>query len=241
MTGKAAVKTPPRHASGRPPRKRHWARWIVAAVAAIFILIVLTAWAYIKLQPTVSPLALPTSGVSAPAGPLDGRWEVTTGSVAGFRVQETVLGMSNDTVGRTNAVTGAVVVSGGRVTSAEFRIGLGAITVNGKTQPQVARSLDTRQYPDATITLASPVTLSSAFTSGAVTSVTAIGRLTMNGASHPVTFTVSARRDGTALQVAGSIPVAFSTWDIKGPAGFGFLGSVADHGVAEFLLTLRQA
>jgi len=60
----------------------------------------------------------------------------------------------------------------------------------------------------------------------------------MNGTTHQVTVSVSARRDGTTLQVAGSIPVSFSAWDVKGPGGFGFLGSLADHGVAEFLLTL---
>jgi hypothetical protein len=38
----------------------------------------------------------------------------------------------------------------------------------------------------------------------------------------------------------GSIPIAFSRWDIKGPAGFGFLGSLADHGIAEFLLVLDR-
>jgi hypothetical protein len=54
-----------------------------------------------------------------------------------------------------------------------------------------------------------------------------------------VTVTVSARHDGTALQVTGSIPVALTAWHIKGPAGFGFLGSLSGHGVAEFLLTLR--
>jgi len=55
-----------------------------------------------------------------------------------------------------------------------------------------------------------------------------------------VTVSVSVRRDGTTLQVAGSIPVTFLAWHIKAPGGFGFLGSLADHGVAEFLLTLRQ-
>ena len=58
--------------------------------------------------------------------------------------------------------------------------------------------------------------------------------------TRPVTVTVSGRRDGASLEVAGSIPVAFSRWDIKGPGGLGFLGSLADHGVAEFLLTLHQ-
>jgi len=55
-----------------------------------------------------------------------------------------------------------------------------------------------------------------------------------------VTFPVSARRDGTTLQVTGSIPVAFSAWGINRPAGFGFFGSLASHGAAEFLLVLSQ-
>jgi hypothetical protein len=59
-------------------------------------------------------------------------------------------------------------------------------------------------------------------------------------ASRQVTFTVSGRRDGSALQVAGSIPVTFSAWNIRGPSGYGFLASLANHGVAEFLLILHQ-
>ena len=195
---------------------------------------------FIKFQPTASPLALPPGPASVPAGPLDGSWADAAGSLAGFRVQETALGMSNDTIGRTSAVTGTVVISGGRVTSAAFRIDLAATTVNGKTQPQFATNLRTGQHPDATFILATPVTLSPAFTVGGTASLTATGQLAMNGTTHQVTVSVSARRDGTTLQVAGSIPVTFSAWRIKGPGGFGFLGSLADHGVAEFLLTLGQ-
>jgi hypothetical protein len=84
------------------------------------------------------------------------------------------------------------------------------------------------------------VALPPGFASGATISLTAYGLLSINGATHPARFTVSARRDAAALQVAGSIPVDFGTWDIKAPAGFGFLGSLASHGVAEFLLTLRR-
>jgi len=61
----------------------------------------------------------------------------------------------------------------------------------------------------------------------------------MNGTTRQVTVSLFARRDGASLQVAGSIPVTFSAWHIKGPRSFGFLGSLADHGVAEFLLILR--
>ena len=148
--------------------------------------------------------------------------------------------MSNDAVGRTSAVTGTIVISGSRVTSATVRVDLAAITVSGKPQPQVATSLRTAQYSDVTFTLAAPVRLSPAFAAGGTANFTATGQLAMNGTMHQVTATLSARRDGTTLQVAGSIPVTFSAWHIKAPAGFGFLGSLADHGIAEFLLTLRQ-
>ena len=53
-------------------------------------------------------------------------------------------------------VTGTAVISGGRVTSAAFRVDLAAIAVNGKTSPQVTSSLHTGQYPGATVTFDDP-------------------------------------------------------------------------------------
>jgi polyisoprenoid-binding protein YceI len=240
MAHRPSQKTLPSRTPGHTSRKRHWGRWMAAGVAGLVVLLVLAVGLFIKLQPTPAPLVLPTGGSSAPAGPLDGSWGVTAGSLAGFRVQETALGFSNDTVGRTSAVTGAVVVSGGRLTSAAVRVDLTAVKVGGKPQPQFAKSLGTQRYPVATFTLDHPVALSPAFVSGATIRVTATGLLELNGVSRQVSFTVSGRRDGTALQVAGSIPVTFSTWDIKGPSGYGMLGSLANHGVAEFLLILHQ-
>ena len=40
--------------------------------------------------------------------------------------------------------------------------------------------------------------------------------------------------------VAGPIPILFSGWAIRGPAGYGIFGSLARHGVAEFLVVLRH-
>ena len=148
--------------------------------------------------------------------------------------------MSNDTVGRTRDVSGSLVVSGRQVASATFRIDLAAVKVNGKTQPQFVTSLHTGRFPVATFTLASPATFGTSLASGGSVRVTAAGQLSLNGVTRPVTVTVSGRRDGAALEVAGSIPVAFSRWGIKGPGGLGFLGSLADRGVAEFVLTLHQ-
>jgi polyisoprenoid-binding protein YceI len=195
---------------------------------------------FIELQPAPAPLALPAAA-NAPAGPLDGTWHVAPGSAAGFRVRESFLWFGNDTVGRTTAITGSATISGQQVTGASFRIDLDAITVNGKTQSQVAHSLGTPAYPDATITLVRPVTLGPAFAAGTTISVTADARLTLHGVSHLVTFPVSGRRDGSALELTGAIPVTFAVWHVTGPAGYGFLGSLASHGMAEFLLVLRQS
>ncbi len=166
---------------------------------------------------------------------------MTTGSRAGFRVRENAVGFSNVVVGRTDGVRGTLLISGDRLLSAALRVQLTTMKVSGKAQPQFATSLGAQRDPVATFTLARPVTLGPAFTRGSAVTLTATGRLTMHQISRPVTFTLSARRDGAALQAAGSIPVAFSRWRIRQPPGFGFLGSLADTGVAEFLIILQHA
>jgi polyisoprenoid-binding protein YceI len=224
----------------RPARKRRWWRWIAASALALVLLLVLAVGLFVTLQPSPAPLALSRGAARPPAGPVNGTWNASAGSVAGFRVRESALGFGNDVVGRTDGVTGRIIMAGDQVTAAAFRIDLATVTVNGKSQPQFARSLDTASHPVATFTLARPVTLGSGFISGGTVTVTGTGRLALRGISHLVTFTLTARRDGPALEAAGSIPVAFSAWGIRGPGGLGFLGSLANHGVAEFLLVLHR-
>jgi polyisoprenoid-binding protein YceI len=240
MTGNAAVDVADRHAPGRPPRKRHWWRWILGGVLVLAVLVVLGGALALRFWASAAPLALPGGRPAAPAGPVDSAWAPAAGSVAGFRVRESALGMSGDITGRTDAITGTMVIARGQVTWAVFHIGLTTITIAGQTQPQFARSLDTKQHPSATITLARPVTLPPAFTSGATVTVRAPGRLTLRGTTQPVIVTLSARRDGTALQAAGSIPITLPRWGITEPANYGIVGSLANHGIAEFLLVMHR-
>lgn len=222
------------------PRRRHWRRWILGGVVALVVLAIAATGVVIKLAPGPAPLALPKEA-AAPSGPLDGTWRVTAGSVAGFRIRETVIGFSNDVTGRTGDVTGTVVLTGAELSRATFQISLGAITVDGKArQPQLVKSLGVTAHPVATVTLIRPVPLPAAFSAGDMVTRTAAATLTLNGITRPVTVTLSAQRDGTGIEAAGSLPVVFADFRIAGPSGFGVFGSLASNGTAEFLLILRS-
>ena len=223
-----------------PARRAHRLWWILIGFGVALVLVVAGAGALIN-RPAAAPLALPGRTAAAPAGPLVGVWTVSPESIAGFRVPQTVLGFGSDVVGRTRAVTGTLAIARAGVIAGAFRIALTTLTVSGKKQSQLAASLNTSADPIATIRLARLIRLTPAFAAGATVRDKATGYLTLRGITRLVVITFTARRNGSELQMAGSIPVSFARWRIKDPTGFGFLGSLADHGTAEFLLTLRRA
>jgi deazaflavin-dependent oxidoreductase (nitroreductase family) len=235
---------PANHANGRrlavPGRRRRRVWWILMTVGIVLVLTVTAVGALVS-PTSLASLALPDRPAAAPAGSIEGVWSVSAGSVAGFRVPQTVLGFGSEVVGRTEAVTGTIAIAGAGVTAAAIRVALTTITVSGKRQPQLETSLGTSADPIATVRLAGLVRVSAAFAAGAAVREKATGYLTLHGITRLVVITIAARRNGSDLQVAGSIPVSFARWRIKDPAGFGFFGSLADHGSAEFLLTLRRA
>jgi polyisoprenoid-binding protein YceI len=241
MTATTVPQQPVPSAPGRRRRKHRWLRWTIAGTAVLVVLVVGLIAVAINLQPVPAPLTLPANA-GAPAGPVDGAYQAASGSVAGFRIQQTVLGLTSDVVGRTNDVTGTVTIAEGQVTTADLRVGLLALTSgDAKPAPQFGVSLDTQRYPDATISLTQPVTLDAAFTSGTTVAVNAAGTLALHGVTRPLAIALSIRRDGAGIDVAGSVPVAFADYGIAGPDGYGGLGSLADHGAAEFLLVLHRS
>jgi polyisoprenoid-binding protein YceI len=240
MTDTAALqaRTPDEH--HRPPRNRHRRRWIIAGVAVLVVLLVLVAVSA-SPQPGPPPLALPAAASPpSPASLVDGTWNVAAGSVAGFRIRQHILGRGSDIVGRTTAVTGSASAAHDQLTAASFRIDLTTIKVNGETSPRFTKSLETQRFPSATFTLTQPTTLGPGLDTGATTTATATGRLTLHGVTRTVTFPLSGRRTGSALQATGSIPVTFTDWAIQPPTNYGPLGSLDDHGIAEFLLVLHR-
>ena len=107
-----------------------------------------------------------------------------------------------------------------------------------KPAPQFGTSLDTKQYPTATVALAQPIPLDAALSGNAAT-LTATGSLTPHGVTRTATVSLALRRDGANLDIAGQLPVAFTDYSLASPTGYGPIGSLADHGIAEFLLILH--
>ena len=222
-------------------RKRRGRRWLLGTILVVVVIGVLSVL-LVKPADGAPPLALPPGPGSVPAGAgsVDGAWTVGAGSLAGFRFRQTSLGKNSDVVGRTSAVTGNAVVAANRLSQATFTVDLTTIKVKGKIPPQFTKSLDTATDPQAKLTLTRPITLGSEVNKGAVLTLTATGNLTLHAVTRPVTFTISARRNGSNLETVGSIPITYSDWNIKPPKSYGAIGSIANHGSAEFLLVLHR-
>src|SRR5690606_23609380 len=120
-------------ASDEAPRRGvpRWVTWSIVAVVAI----VAVGYGLILLYAKVlndSPDEFGTSDLDAalespstvtqpstsPAGA--GAWVVTPESELGYRVKEILFGVDTEGVGRTNEVTGSLVIDGTTVTAAEF-------------------------------------------------------------------------------------------------------------------------
>jgi len=235
-TDESGRQGPTRNPSGGSPRKRHWLRWTLAGVVVLVV-----TGGFISVQSLVGPvpaaLVLPhVSPTPAGAGSssVDGTWTVANGSSAGYRVPEDFLWQHGTLVARTTAVTGKFLIAHAQVSAATLRVDLSTVTAGGKTPSGLAGILDTASHPDAVFTLTKPIVIGSAPASNATFTANATGLLAMHGITHLVTFSVAARYDGSQLETAGSIPIAFSDWNIKAPF------AVQDQGSAEFLLLMQR-
>jgi polyisoprenoid-binding protein YceI len=237
-------------------RSRRWVRWLLVTVAALVVLAVAGPFVYIHFFDGSTPAALSLSpststsasasgssqAVTAASGPVTGTWTVASGSTAGYRVNEVLLGQSATAVGRTSTISGHLTVAGSAVTAAAFSVPMDTIH-SDKSQRDAqfdGRIMDVAQYPTATFTLSSPIDLGPLSASGVIKDYTAHGRLTLHGTTRPVTFTLTAELKGGHIEVAGDIPVLFSDYNIQNPSFAGFV-TTQDHGLLEFLLILNRA
>jgi len=205
-------------------------------------------YVYIHFIQGKAPPPLTLASPSDPSDPVstgssggDGVWNVASGSVVGYRVKEVLSGQSNEAVGRTSEVTGSITVAGTTVTAGRFTVDLTtAQSDESRRDGQFnGRIMETATYPTSTFALTEPIEVGSVPAEGVQRSYRAKGNLSLHGVTRSVVFTVTGRHTGSTIQVAGSIPVTFSDYNIQNPS-FGPV-TTEDHGLLEFSLNFTPA
>jgi polyisoprenoid-binding protein YceI len=165
-------------------------------------------------------------------GSPDGEWGAAGGSRAGYRVEDELLrGATVTATGYTDQVDGTMTLAkdGTEISAATFKIDVGSITSEGFGQRDNAfrRALESDRFPDATFELSSPVTLDAFPAENAqVTIPDVTGDLTMHGVTKPVTFSATAIRGGSRIDVKALIDVTYTDFGISNPSnGVAQIGS----------------
>ena len=171
-------------------------------------------------SPTVTPAATTS---------LTGSWTVTTGSLAGYRINELFVGQSSkhQAVARTSTVSGGLTVSGDstgyQVSSLTFTADLTSLhsvdTVAGRDVTQrdgvVNRQLDVQQFPTATFA-ATSASVPGGITNQAV-DVSVTGKLTIHGVTKDVTIKAKAQLVGGKAEIAGSTSISMTDYGVSPP------------------------
>lgn len=211
---------------------------IVAAVAGVALLALIGAGGYIyffsSLRTSPATLGLSTASPSASATStgatgVTGTWNIGTGSLVGYRVQELFVGASSKhlAVARTSAVSGSLTIagdaSGYQVSGINLTANLTSLhsvdQVAGRDVSQrdgvVTRQLAVQQFPKATFAAAS-ASVPGNLTSAQV-DVTAPGKLTIHGVTKDVTITAKAQEVGGKLEIAGTLTINMSDYGVSPP------------------------
>lgn len=183
------------------------------------------------------------SGASVADDP-SGDWKVTSGSFAGYRIDEVLTGGVNNTAtGRTDEVDGSLSIEDTSVTAVEVTVQMGSLAStdgNNLRDGRVRDALNVSNHPTASFVLTDPIDLGSLPDSGETIEVTATGELTLNGVAREVEVALEARLDGTNLLVVGNAPVELSDHDIGAPSAARVV-SIEDSGELEFELIFTPA
>ncbi len=184
---------------------------------------------------TEPPPAATVTSVSGEA------WEITEASELGYRVKEILFGVDTEGVGRTNQITGSLVIAGTQVTDADFIVDVASIQSDESRRDNQFRGriMSTDEFPTAMFTLTEPIELGTEAVEGATVDTTATGELTLRGVTNPVTVDVSARLENGKIGVLGDIPVVFADYSIANPSSGGI--STEDNGLLEFVLVFEPS
>jgi polyisoprenoid-binding protein YceI len=216
-------------------------RWFVLAVLVVAVVGFAGWYFFLKSDPAPRAAIQETPTAAAP-GTLDGTWTVKPGNqdnFVGYRVTEKLFANVTESTatGRTDNVTGTMTIAGTTVSDITVTADLRDLKSNqdfrdGRLHTQ---AIESDKFPEAKFVLTQPITLPAVPTVGETVTVDATGDFTLHGVTKSVTITLKGRWDGEKVQVVGSLPIAFSDYDISAPTS-NLVASVDDHGEMELEL-----
>jgi len=236
---------------GSPSRKR---LVMVVLGGGVTLIVVVFLLVYFVIFPTSSPKPFKLATSTATTSPAStstagatGRWSVTTGSEAGYRVREKLafLPAQSDAVGRTSSITGAAMLSESKgeitIAAASFDVAVNTLKSDRSMRDEKIHEigLESSRYPIATFALASPVTLTESAVKGHVTRASVTGVFTIHGVSKTETLPVEFTLSGSTLEAAGSLTFPWSEFGMSAPSIGGFV-NVTEKATMEFDLRLQR-
>jgi polyisoprenoid-binding protein YceI len=233
-------------------------KWVIGALVAAVVLVVGGTWVYINVirddpPPPLAfdsgpePVAEETTTSAAPDATevdrresVDGTWVPTPDSVVGYRVGEVLFGQTAEGVGRTNEVTGQLVIEHTTVASASFEVDMATVTSDDSRRDGQFRGriMDVATHPTATLVLVEPIELDEIPADGEIIDVVADVELTLRGTTRTLPVDLQARRAGSAIEINGTIRIVFEEWGIPNPSTVGI--TTEDEGDLELLLVLER-
>ena len=224
---------------------------VLGVVAAAVLAFVVAPWVYINVIRDDAPdrLTLATTPTTtgevetvSPDEPFDpsGEWLIADESVVGYRVDEVLFGQNVTAVGRTEEVTGSIVIAGESVEQGGFVVDMTTlVSDSSRRDGQVnGRILQTATYPQATFSLSAPIALPLTAFEGQPVRLDATGALTLLDVTREVTFPIDVQLVDGSVNIVGTITIVFDEWNIPDPSTGGI--AVEPEGELEFSLVLTK-
>lgn len=219
---------------------------VAVAVAAVYVVF------FTPDSPDEFKLEAGREGTAAGAGvaasDLEGTYEPTPESQVGYRVREKLgpLPASQDAVGRTNAITGSVVLEEDgdtlTVTHAAFEVDVTKVTSDEARRDNRMRTmgLETDKFPTSAFRATEVIEVPAGALTGAVVQVRVTGDLTIHGTTRPVTIPLDVQLKDGAIHVVGTLTFPFADFGMTAPNVAGFV-TVESEPTLEMNLVLARA
>ncbi|MDE0845537.1 MAG: YceI family protein [Actinomycetota bacterium] len=168
-------------------------------------------------------------------------FEDASGSFVGFRIDEKLVGIGSVTaVGRTDVVSGKIVIDGSSLVETIIEADLSTIVTNDSRRDRAARNaLKVKENPFASFVLQDTIKFDIAGIEGQAIQAEALGQLTINAISQPANFSIDAQLVNNQIVLVGSAKVVFSDFGVEVPSA-PIVVSAEDFGIIEFQLLLTR-